>query len=125
MCIAEDADVVGEVIAEDSFVRSSAWVKRRLPSLGVYAIDGAAHGGFVRCLIVDIPLGIDPVEVGIVVASRRDLTLEDTLVRIKVDMAVAILLAEVSEARRDELTLRKVATIYIGLVPLLEDDLRQ
>ena len=40
-------------------------------------------------------------------------------------MAVAVLLAEVSEARGDELTLRKVATIYIGLVPLLEDDLRQ
>ena len=93
MRIAEDADVVGEVIAEDRFIRSSAWVKRRLPSLGVYTIDRATHGGFVRCLIVDIPLGIDPVEVGIVIASRSDLTLEDTLVGIEVDMAVAVLLA--------------------------------
>ena len=40
-------------------------------------------------------------------------------------MAVAILLAEVSEARGDELTLRDVAAIDVGFVAILEDDLRQ
>ena len=96
--VAEDADVVGEVIAEDSAIGTCSRVKSGLATLGVYLVDRATQGRLIGSLIVGIALSVHAVEVGVVIAARGDLADQSPLVGVEVDMAVAVLLAEVGKA---------------------------
>ena len=89
---------MGEVIAEDSTIGTCSRVKSGLAPLGVYLVDRAAQGRLIGSLIVGIALSVHAVEVGVVIAARGDLADQSPLVGVEVDMAVAVLLAEVGEA---------------------------
>ena len=89
---------MGEVIAEDSTIGTCSRVKSGLTALGIYLVDRAAQGRLIGSLIVGIALSVHAVEVGVVIAARGDLADQSPLVGVEVDMAVAVLLAEVGEA---------------------------